>query len=620
MPGISDARARWLLRGCVLLGLLVAAPALRVGFVADDYLQIAQIERWSPNKSGQLNLFTFVPRDPSVTQALIRQGALAYWTAPDLKIAFFRPLSSALMVLDYRLFGRSPAPYHVHTLLWYAALLLAAAALFRGVLPPALALLTLLIFCLDDGHAMAAGWVAARNASVSTVAVLAGLLAHLRWRREGWRPGAWLAPACAAVGLLAGEAGLAGLAYVVAWELIEARPRRWRALAPTAALVAVYLAIHALSGSGARSSGSYLDPLGEPLTFLAQLPARLLLLTGNLIWAAPIDLALFSPDLERPLMAVGAAALLMLASWLPGALRRMAPDEARAVRWLGLGALGAMVVSASALLGERVLLPSSVGGAAVLAALLRDGWRLFRQRARTTAAPLVAGVLALLLAIVNLPLSAAGMLVKVAALEQISIGASRIAREAEVGGVGPTRVVVLHMEDLQAFYLPVVRAIDRGISPQALREAVAGRDAGTLDPSMADDMGIAGWSVLSVAPRAHRLTRTGRDSLELRLLPGGTFLDGMWARTLRNPGLPMRRGHQIETDAFVATVLADDGGRPTRIGFKFRRDLDHPSLCFLGWRDGAFRRFAFPPVGVEVQLTRGPPAFQVIPQRGAERP
>jgi hypothetical protein len=30
---------------------------------------------------------------------------LPWWTSPELKLAFFRPLASALVALDYALFG-----------------------------------------------------------------------------------------------------------------------------------------------------------------------------------------------------------------------------------------------------------------------------------------------------------------------------------------------------------------------------------------------------------------------------------------------------------------------------------------------------------------------------------
>ena len=70
----------------------------------------------------------------------------------------------------------------------------------------------------------------------------------------------------------------------------------------------------------------------------------------------------------------------MVALWLPRALRRLPPDEAARVRWLGLGAAGALVAGTPGTLGERLLFAAGLGGSVVVAALLRDAWQLFRAR------------------------------------------------------------------------------------------------------------------------------------------------------------------------------------------------------------------------------------------------
>src|SRR5215831_5876 len=137
----------------VLLGVALVLPSLRAGFFADDYLQIAQLEGWSANPVSPLDLYSFVPRDRARRAELIDRGA-PYFAAPELKLRFLRPLSSALMALDHALFGRRPLPYHVHTLLWYAALLALVGALYRRAAPRSLAMLAFLIFCLDDAHAL----------------------------------------------------------------------------------------------------------------------------------------------------------------------------------------------------------------------------------------------------------------------------------------------------------------------------------------------------------------------------------------------------------------------------------------------------------------------------------
>jgi hypothetical protein len=587
---------------CVLLGVALVLPSLAAGFIADDYMQIAQLERWSAVPSGPLDLYVFIPRDPAAVEELRQRGILPYFAAPGLRIAFLRPLSSGLMWLDHTLFGRWPLPYHLHTLLWYAGLLLAASALFRRSLPPALALLSLLLFCLDDAHSMAAGWIAARNATVACLLVFAGLIAHQRWRTEGWRPGALLAPAAVALGMAGGEMALGALAYFFAWELSGKRPHRLRALAPTLALAAAYLLVHRLTGSGGRAGGGYLDPFGAPLDFLRAVPERALLLVGNLILGAPIDLLLFQPAMRVPLVAAGAAAVGLLGLWLPRALARMSAGEAQVVRFFGLGAAGAMLVSVPALIGERVLLAASLGGSVVVAALLRDAWRCFADRRGRALA--TAGLLAL--ALPNLALAAISLPAKTLFLRKMSTDYQRLAGQAEISAPVPARVVVVALPDLLALQLPVLRAFDQQLPAEQLRRLV---DPHRTEPlPVPDRIGYLGSTVLSLSPAGHRLRRTAADTIELHT-PEGTLLDGAWSQGLRSPALPLPRGQVIELPYMSATVLEDHDGRPTRVSFRFDRPLDDPSLVFVILAQRRLVRLTLPPVGGEIALPRERPLF-----------
>ena len=113
------------------------------------------------------------------------------------------------------------------------------------------------------------------------------------------------------------------------------------------------------------------------------LPVSWLLLLGGLVLGAPIDLALLVPAAERWLIACGVLALLLMASWLPRALRRCRPDEARMLAALTLSSALALLIGAPALPGERVLLPAGVGAAAVTAGgTSKDGggWRRWARR------------------------------------------------------------------------------------------------------------------------------------------------------------------------------------------------------------------------------------------------
>ncbi len=582
--------------GIVLLGVALVLPSLRAGFFADDYLQIASLEGWSANPAGPWDLYSFVPRDAAVVEQFRARGALPWFGAPGLELSFWRPLSSALMRLDHAMFGRWAPPYHAHSLLWYAALLVVAGALLRRLASPPLATLALLIFCLDDAHALTVTFVAARNAAVSCVLVWLGLLAHLRWRTKEWRAGMWLAPLLGAAGLAAGEMGLGALAYLLAWECCERRPGWRRALVPTAALIAAYLLFYRLTGAGAHNSATYLDPFGDSLGYLRELPARTLLLLGNLLVRTPIDFALIDDHLRLPLIVVGAAAVLTVAIWLPRALRRLPAAEAAVVRFMAFGAAAALLAATPGMLGDRLLFAAGLGGAVVVAALLCDAWTFFRaRRARVLAVVALAAF-----GLPNVVFAAAALPAKVLFFGKIFDGYRRLAREAEIEAPVAARVVVVALDDLVAINLPAIRAFEQSRTPEDLRDIIhRGRSALPLP----DTIGIQGTTVLSEASTAHRLRRTATDTLELST-PDGTLLDGAWAGTLRARALPLPRGSVVRTSFMTATVVDDRAGQPTRVTFQFDRPLDDPSLVFLTLSKGDLRRLPLPEVGDELSLPK----------------
>src|SRR5690606_22597983 len=137
----------------------------------------------------------------------------------EMRVGFFRPLSSALIHLDLAAFGDRVVLWHLHSIAWYLALLALVLALYRRVLPPGAAELAVLFFAVDDAHSIPVGWLANRNSLVAAVPALAGLLLHLEWRERGFKPGAPLSALAYAVALLGGESALGALAYVGAYEL-----------------------------------------------------------------------------------------------------------------------------------------------------------------------------------------------------------------------------------------------------------------------------------------------------------------------------------------------------------------------------------------------------------------
>jgi hypothetical protein len=213
-------------------------------------------------------------------------GFFPWWTYPGLKAEFCQVVTVWTHRLDYWLWPDSPVLMHLHSLVWFAALVVAVACLYRQMFDSAaIAGLAALLFAIDDAHGTPAGFLANRNVLIASLFGVLALIAHDAWRRKGWRLGVGLAPLLAAISLFAKEEGIGTYAYLGAYAL-WLDPRGWRrgcvALVPYAVVLVAWRALRDHWGYGVRDMGLYVDPLTDPGPFAAALVARLpVLLLGQ---------------------------------------------------------------------------------------------------------------------------------------------------------------------------------------------------------------------------------------------------------------------------------------------------------------------------------------------------
>ncbi len=569
-------RALWL---GLAAALVLALPTLGMGFNLDDHIHLLILEgRWP--LGSPFDLFRFAGGSPEGMRRIVQEGPYPWWTLPELKIAFWRPLSSALEALDYRLFGRNALGYHLHSLAWYLGLVAIFGSLLRRLVPGALGGLALLLFAVDDAHLLPVGWISNRNALVSTAFALAGVWMHLEWR-EARRT--WALPVslgALAMGLLAGETALGLFAYLLAYELLGARgtlAERLRAVAPAAVLAVIYLGVYKALGYGAYGSTMYVDPVSEPGRYLGAALGRVPALIGGLL-GVPVDLWGLSLESRPVLVGLGLGGLGLLVYLLRKAWPGLAEEERRHCRWLAAGAVLSLLPVASAMPMGRLLLVPGLGASVLLSVVLLQAWRSRKQGWRPRGVAITAAVLALM-NLVLAPLSWPAMSMMIPQLgathEQL---AERLGRELDSPRLSSQRVVLLDPRDLNAtLYVPIFWA----------------KQGRTLPRS---------WWPLSLALKPVIVTRTGLSSLELELSQGGHFLAGEIEQALRSPKYPLGTGAQVKLEGMQVTVLAADAQGPTRLGFEFDTPLEDPSLVFLHTRAGELTRFTPPPVGTRIDL------------------
>lgn len=554
----------------VLAALFGLAELPSAAFMADDFIQLGVLEGTSPDTwTGPLDLYTISDGVPEHVAAMKRAGAFPWFFRLDFKMAFLRPVSSGLLALDHALFGLHPLGYRIHGVLWSLALAGGIALLFRRALSGAVGALASLVFVLSGVHGVLC-WTAARHIVVAAACGVAALGCHLRWREDGWRPGALLAVAGFALALSASEAALAVMAYLLAYEALGATDswrRRLVASAPALALATGYLALWLKLGRGVSAGSGYLSPLVEPLRFALELPGRLLFVLGSALAGGSADLWVLRPGLRTALIAascvvVAVVALLVRAAWAPAPA-----DERRAVRWLGIGAVLSAVPFAASPIGSRCLVVPLIGVSTLVAFVLHRWWTALRREPGLR--PRLAGGIAVGLAVIHLllaplqRLAVPGLLRRVMSDRLVAVMAQA---ELPGQGLGARRVVVLTAPDLvvglhSSFY----RRLYRLPMPSS-------------------------WQVLSWAQCEHVVERTAPDAVELRLAGGA----------LDAPAL--RPGEEMDSGDMRATVLETAARGPTRVRFRFDRPLDDPSFLLLAWQDGRLRAVSPPSVGTALRL------------------
>lgn len=557
----------------VVVAFLVAAPGLNAGLALDDWTQRAFV-KGEPVSRPWWDLYNLVPGEAAEMKWFIEQGPFPWFTVPEVKLHFFRPLSSALIVFDTLVLKDAVWLAHVHSVAWYLALVAVVCALYRRLVP-AVALAAGLLFAIDDAHAMPVTWLANRNSVVAVTFAWLGLWAHLRWRDEQWKWGAPVSVVAYVLALLAGETAIAALGYVVAYELVGRRDSlrsRVLAMVPAASVVVAFTLIYRVLRMGSANSATYIDPGAEPLQFLINAPIRFLANFGGQSTGFPADVWLFLPELRPQLISTGVVALII---W-PLAWRRWAPvePELRArLKWLALGAFFALIPPLATFPATRLMIAPSFGLIAVVAALLLGAWRDkgFRR---------VLGMAWLGLAFVLQPvtqwLSLPGTFRFISSLT--------VATVKTVNAKAGERIVIVSTSE----FAPVV-----------------------YGPGAMTELGLPlprSWNVWSMAPLAHRLTRLSEREFELEAV-GGRMTQSVFEQNFRQTTThPMAVGFTARIDGQIIRVTKVEDGAPTSIHIEL---LDPPeSFRFVRWDGSVFAPFELPKVGEMVDVPRGDTSFE----------
>ena len=541
------------------VAMVLALPSLGFGLAADDHVAkfIATVRR----NLDPFAAFSLQPQ-PGFDRST---GYLAWWSSPQLDVAFFRPLS-ALTHAEFLLWPNAAWAMHGVNVLCYGALVAVAFTLYRELLAaqPLVAALAAVLFAIDDGHAVAVGWISSRNTLLSALFVLASMLMHHRARTlaQGAKRRRILGALFAALAFLSGEAGISILAFLAAYELAFERAglrqrfaRLWRQLSVAALWLIAYLA----GGYGARGTSLYRD-LSDPLAVLASGLADLPLWLVGLLGPSVTAGSLVTPPLLTRMIA-GLVCLPLLAAMVSVLPRT------RESRFFALGALLCLPPLFMTVVQDRVLMLASFGGFGVLASFITHAARSKYELVRGVRWLMIAvhGVLAPLLFVPLLESSKA-----------TEYGSDAVA--AAIPERAPAQVILvnapLELLTLYAYY--ILREQPGREPPEVLQQLYAGASSVTA-------------------------TRVDETTLELRAADGwgATPLERIFSTVEQLPQL----GETLELDRLSVSVHERDAeGHPTRVHFHFPSALEFPDRLWYVWNGTAPQPWHPPTLGASEAL------------------
>ncbi|WP_406700767.1 hypothetical protein V5E97_18425 [Singulisphaera sp. Ch08] len=586
----SFLKTRHLPAAVAVMAILLALPSLGAGWMLDDWFHRAVLlekSRIQDLLGSPSEMFRFFHGDPDRTGRLMEIGLYPWWTDPGLKAEFLQALTVLTHRLDYALWPDSPLLMHAHSLFWLGAAVAATAVFYRRMFGATWgAGVAALLFAVDDARGATVGFIANRNVLVAATFGVSALIAHDRWRRDGSRRAALLAPLLLLAALFSKEEGIGTCAYLAAYGLfVDPRGKRRGLLAlwPYAAGVVVWAALRASWGYGVRDMGLYIDPLTDTGRYLSAAADRLpMLLLGQ--WSPfPADIAVvLHPPTSTTFLWFAAGYLGLLLFVMTPLLRRN-----HLSRFWATGMLLAAIPVSATIPMDRLLTFVGIGAAGLLAQFWgfvfsgeAPSNALWRVTAKTVAWFLVA--VHAVIAPLALPLRSAHPLGPRWVEARLHVQIPQESLENR------TVVVVNAPSSMIANYLLLRREMDGQSVPRYLRV---------------------------LAPAIPSVTIRRLDDRTLAIAPEAGYLRFPLDQVFRSERRRFALGDQVRlTGMTVKIVSLTDDGRPAEATFRFDVPLESSSLLWLCFRGSGFEPFTPPAVGQETQIRFDLKALMSLPE------
>ncbi|MBI4951111.1 MAG: hypothetical protein HY908_03695 [Myxococcales bacterium] len=603
---------RLALPALLVLTALLYLPSLLAPYMTDDFVHVLAWEKLPETFTRKLNLFGLIG---SGAEAHSQQwwGLIPWWSSPELRINFFRPIPSLTHWLDFALFGRNAAAAHLMSIGWYiGTVVLANRLLARFIKNAHWLLVATAIFALEDAHAIDVIWVANRNEMIAASFALLSLFAYLRLRDGKGRYNGALSVAAMVGALLSKESSVVVPVLILAYAVIfpEQPGGLWARVRTRAPLhvaqilvVVAYVAIYFSLGFGPNSA-YYLNPLEDPVGWLGHFVRSSGYFAAILVTGVPLHVLGNSPLLSYP---VPAAILLALTAGFWWLAWRWLKDD-RGFRFFLAWMLIFQPLITSSFPDPRMLFLPSLGFAYIAARVMQEAWRR-RDGARSRSLRALVWTLAGLHLLVAPALAEANVQVVKSFDARYQALASSVAAAVDFSQLGDPSTDVFflnyHQREMSTLFgLYLTQTLPSGID-----------DYGPLarDPNMTYPEKLE-WGLAHERIHYYPLSFVQGpvkvevvDEHEIALAPAeGPYFTSLFEE-LYTTGDKFAVGQVIATARFQAIIdeLTPDG-ELRRVRFRFPEPLSSPRYRFLVW-DG--ERFVAPPeLPAPALPAPGPPA------------
>jgi len=597
---LSHRRLPWQL---ALLAMTLCASALSVGWIGDDYFHRAVLTRHDlpmiPHSPK--DLFAFIDGDEAVNRQCIAMGILPWWCHEKLRLAFFRPLAGLTHWLDYAFWPQQPWLMHLQSLVWFGVAVVAVAFLYRCLFSGTwIAGLAALLYAIDDARGLPAVWLANRNALMGVCFGVLALIAHTKWRRDGVRAGAVLAPIMLLLGLLSKESTVAVGAYLLAYAVFLDRgtwARRAALLLPCLSVGVVWWAVYNTLGYGAGGSGWYVNPLADPFRF-AELAVERAPVLMAWQWLVPSDLEWsISPSTAHALSLATLGTLMVLALAVLPLLRRNA-----LARFWAMGMTLSLLPACTAYPSGRLLFFVGIGGMGLLAQLVGSAVDASKRRSWPSWRRVPTRIMCAVLLALHLGVAPVALANTAANHKRWGTIAAHAAESLPAGPSSMLQTTIIVNTPAYAVYSYAVLMRLLSDNPYMSRTLVLGSGEAPIEATRTGER-----TLLVCLGRSFLAPETSRR-------PVGEMQQILFDQRCQFPALDrLYRDHSSMTSgqrinlvgASAEIITVTDDGRPAEVAFHFAFNLDSRLFRWLQWEDGAFVPFTAPIAGQSVTL---PPA------------